>query len=69
MDPFSDEIAGTHRADDQFDPEREEWVRHDDEQFNKLRHSLITDVSRINKALRKRRLKKHIDKNQPFYAS
>lgn len=56
MDPFSDEIPGTHRVNDEFDPEREEWVRHDDEQFNKLRNSLISEVSRINKALRKRRL-------------
>lgn len=27
MDPFTDEISGKHRIDDEFDPEREEFVR------------------------------------------
>ena len=31
MDPFTDENPGSHRSDGDFDPEREEWVRHDDE--------------------------------------
>ena len=45
MDPFTDE---NHRSDGEFNPEREEWVRHDEEQFNKLRYTLISEVHRIN---------------------
>ena len=41
MDPFTDECCGTHRFDDEYDPEQEERVRHDDEQFNQLRHQLL----------------------------
>ena len=69
MDPFTDEIPGTHRTDDDADPEREEWVRHDDEEFEKLRNSLITEVQEISKILRKRRFMKHVSKNQEFYGS
>jgi len=53
MDPFTDEVRGAHRLSEEFDPEREEWVRRDDEHFNKLRHSLISEVNQINKQLRK----------------
>lgn len=49
MDPFTDEVRGSHRLSEEFDPEREEWVRRDDEHFNKLRHSLISEVNQINK--------------------
>ena len=66
MDPFTDEA---HRVDDEFDPEGEENIRRDDEKFNILRHSLIGDVSKINKQLRKQRFRKHIGKNQTFYCS
>lgn len=69
MDPFMDEMAGTHRVDDEADPEREEWVRQDDEEFNKLRHSLIGEVDRVNKVLRKRRFAQHVCKNKSFYSS
>ena len=55
MDPFTDEIPGTHRVDDEFDPEREEFVRHDDEEFDKLRTNLIPEVDHLNKVLRKKR--------------
>lgn len=69
VDPFMDEMAGTHRSDEEFDPEREESNRHDEEQFNKLRHALIGQVHRINKQLRKRRFQKHAGKNTQFYCS
>ena len=59
MDPFSDENQQAHRADDEFDPERKEWVRYDEERFNNLRHTLIAEVNCINKVLRKRRFIKH----------
>lgn len=55
MDPFTDENQGSHRSDGECNPEREEWVRHDEEQFNKLRYTLISEVHQINKLLRKRR--------------
>jgi len=62
-EPFTDEISGNHRMDDSCDSEREEWVRHDEEEFEKLRHALIAEVHRINKSLRKRRFMKHVAKN------
>lgn len=67
MDPFTDEIPGTHRVDDEFDPEREEFVRHDDEEFDKLRTNLIPEVDHLNKILRKKRFKKHVAKNEQYY--
>ena len=63
VDPFTDENPGAHLVDDEYDPEQEEWVQHDDEQFNKLRLFLIAEVNRINKQLRKRRYLKHACKN------
>ena len=69
VDPFTDEVPGTHRTDDEADPEREEWVRHDDEEFDKLRSSLISEVHEISKFLRKRRYKKHVGKKQDYYSS
>lgn len=63
VDPFTDENPGAHLVDDEYDPEQEEWVQHDDEQFNKLRLFLIAEVNRINKQLRKRRYMKHASKN------
>ena len=63
VDPFTDENQGAHLVDDEYDPEQEEWVQHDDEQFTKLRLFLIAEVDRINKQLRKRRYIKHANKN------
>ncbi len=63
MDPFTDEISGKHRIDDEFDPEREEFVRQDDEEFNKLRNNLIPEVDHLIKRLRKKRASKHKAKN------
>ena len=53
--------------DDEFDPEREEFVRQDDEEFNKLRSDLIPEVDHLNKVLRKRRYMKRVAKNQMYY--
>ena len=50
MDPFTDEAcANRFSADDSYDPEQEERVRLDDEQFNQSRQELLTQVARINK--------------------
>ena len=46
------------RADDECNPERDEWVRHDEEEFEKLRYAYIAEVHRINKGLRKKRFVK-----------
>lgn len=67
VEPFTDEVAGTHRSDEECDPERAEWVRQDYEEFDKLRHSLIAEVHRISRGLRKRRNSKYAAKNHPFY--
>ena len=44
-------------------------MRHDEEEFEKLRYALIAEVHRINKGLRKRRFAKHMAKNAHFYMS
>ena len=43
-------------------------MRHDQEQFDKLRYTLISDVNRINKQLRKRLFKKHHAKKTSGYS-
>lgn len=42
-EPATDENQGQHIISD-FDPQKEENVKVDDEQFEKLRQSLISDV-------------------------
>lgn len=52
-DPLADEVPGSgHRISAGSDPEREDWERSDEEEFDKLRHSLISEVNKINKILR-----------------
>ena len=47
-EPATDENQGQHIISD-FDPQKEENVKEDDEQFEKLRQSLISDVEKISK--------------------
>ena len=50
-EPATDENQGQHIISD-FDPQKEENVKEDDEQFEKLRQSLISDVEKISKQVR-----------------
>ena len=50
-EPATDENQGQHMESD-FDPQKEDQVREDDEQFEKLRQSLIGDVEKISKQVK-----------------
>ena len=60
--PPTDETSGATPR--KIDPEREDWERNDEQEFEKLRCALIAEVHVINKSLRKRRYIKHFEKHE-----